>query len=68
MAALRISVDPIENHCAERDIIEGKLALDDKDILELGCGRADLTRLIARGGPRRGCSPLRWTKSSMRKI
>lgn len=53
MAALRISVDPIENNCSEREIIEGKLALDDKDILELGCGRADLTRLIARGGPRR---------------
>ncbi|MSQ69020.1 MAG: class I SAM-dependent methyltransferase [Gammaproteobacteria bacterium] len=51
--ALRISVDPIENDCAERAVIEAKLALDDKDILELGCGRADLTRLIARGGPGR---------------
>jgi len=38
--------------CSEREIYE-QLALDNKDILELGCGKADITRLIATGGPGR---------------
>jgi len=42
------------NHttCSEREIYE-QLPLDNKNILELGCGKADITRLIATGGPGR---------------
>ena len=36
--------------CKESDIIEQLLALDGKDILELGCGKAQMTRLIATNG------------------
>ncbi len=35
--------------CSEQDIYE-QLSLDNKNILELGCGKADITRLIAKGG------------------
>jgi len=35
--------------CSEREIYE-QLPLDNKTILELGCGKADITRLIATGG------------------
>ncbi|MBQ0721434.1 MAG: class I SAM-dependent methyltransferase [Gammaproteobacteria bacterium] len=38
--------------CSEREIYE-QLPLDNKNILELGCGKADITRLIATGGPGR---------------
>ena len=37
---------------SEREIYE-QLPLDNKKILELGCGKADITRLIATGGPGR---------------
>ncbi len=37
----------------ESEVFEEFLELDNKNILELGCGRADLTRLIAEGGPGR---------------
>jgi len=37
----------------ENEVFEKILDLDNKNILELGCGRADLTRLIAEGGPGR---------------
>jgi ubiquinone/menaquinone biosynthesis C-methylase UbiE len=37
----------------ENEVFEKILELDNKNILELGCGRADLTRLIADGGPGR---------------
>ena len=36
--------------CNEREIFEPVLSLDGKKILELGCGKADLTRLIATTG------------------
>jgi len=36
--------------CNEPDVFEQILTLDGKDILELGCGKADLTRLIATTG------------------
>ncbi len=49
-APLRIAVEPIERTCPEREIIESVLQLDGCRIVELGCGRADLTRLIANGG------------------
>lgn len=36
--------------CKENDIFEQLLNLDGKDILELGCGKAQMTRLIATSG------------------
>lgn len=51
---LRIAIDPIEEICLERDLIERTLHLDGCRIVELGCGRAELTRMIAsRGHDRR---------------
>lgn len=52
-ASLRLAVEPIEQTCAEREIIERVLALDGCRILELGCGRAELTRVIAKSGAQR---------------
>jgi len=41
---------PTDQTCPESEIFESVLSLDGKDILELGCGSADLTRLIATNG------------------
>ena len=41
---------PADRICNESEIFEGVLSLDDRDILELGCGKAELTRLIASNG------------------
>lgn len=49
-AALRIAIEPIEQTCLERELIERRLELDGRRIVELGCGRADLTRVIAAAG------------------
>jgi ubiquinone/menaquinone biosynthesis C-methylase UbiE len=38
--------------CPESQIYEGRLTLDDADVLELGCGRAEHTRAIATRHPR----------------
>ncbi len=51
--ALRIAIEPIALTAPEPPQFEQRLKLDHSDILELGCGRADLTRLIANGGPGR---------------
>jgi SAM-dependent methyltransferase len=39
--------------CPEIDIIHELLRLDGGQLLELGCGRAELTRMLATGGPGR---------------
>ena len=39
--------------CPEIDILSELLRLDDRHLVELGCGRAELTRMIATGGPGR---------------
>lgn len=41
---------PTDKICTENEIFEKILSLDNKEILELGCGKADLTRLIASKG------------------
>ena len=48
----------IPKTCPERDIYNALLALDGKDILELGCGRAEITRAIATEGPGRRITAL----------
>ncbi|WP_202978255.1 bacteriohemerythrin [Mariprofundus erugo] len=46
-----ILTPPLITHtCPERDIYNSLLALDEKNILELGCGRAEITRAIATDG------------------
>lgn len=57
-AALRPAAEAIALNCPERDVIARALALDDRRILELGCGRADLTRVIAQGGTGRHVTAL----------
>jgi SAM-dependent methyltransferase len=48
--SMKIAAETIEHACPESEIFESRLSLDNKQILELGCGRADLTRLIATNG------------------
>ncbi|HID48277.1 MAG TPA: class I SAM-dependent methyltransferase [Chromatiales bacterium] len=50
---MQLSVEPITRHCPESEIYESVLPLDNARILELGCGRAELTRAIATGGTNR---------------
>jgi len=45
--------ETIEQICDESDVFEGLLDLNHSHILELGCGKAMLTRKIAEGGPNR---------------
>ncbi|MCU7940808.1 MAG: class I SAM-dependent methyltransferase [gamma proteobacterium symbiont of Bathyaustriella thionipta] len=45
-----ITIDTITKICPESEIFESVLPLDNQDILELGCGDATLTRLIASTG------------------
>lgn len=45
-----IAQTPIEKTCKEREILNKVLSFDNKKILELGCGKAKLTRIIAEGG------------------
>lgn len=45
-----IASPKIDLHCPETDIYHQLLSLDHKNIVELGCGSADITRDIARSG------------------
>lgn len=56
--AMRIAADHIETSCPEADIYNRLLALDDKRILELGCGSAAITREIANAGSGRKVTAL----------
>jgi len=44
---MQIQCEPIERVCAEQEVWEQQLDLNQTDILELGCGTAALTRKIA---------------------
>jgi len=50
---MKINHHPIERTCPEVEVFESILSLDHKTILELGCGDATLTRLIATAGEAR---------------
>jgi ubiquinone/menaquinone biosynthesis C-methylase UbiE len=50
VAQMKIALPAIGKTCPEREIYNRVLALDGAKILELGCGRAELTRLIATHG------------------
>ncbi len=47
---MKITVKKINRLCDEAEIFESVLSLDNQDILELGCGDATLTRVIATTG------------------
>jgi len=47
---MEFTKSPIEHNCQEDEIYESVLSLDNKHILELGCGKAYLTRRIATAG------------------
>ena len=47
---MQISQSRIERDCTENEVYNALLSLDDKHILELGCGKAEFTRAIATGG------------------
>jgi len=55
---MKISTDPIATTCPESDIYNRLLSLDDKHILELGCGSAEITRNIATSGTNRKITAL----------
>jgi SAM-dependent methyltransferase len=47
---MKLTLKTIEKICPEVDIFESILSLDNKNILELGCGDAVTTRLLATSG------------------
>lgn len=47
---MKIAAEQIDINCPEADIYNRLLALDNKHILELGCGSAEITRNIAASG------------------
>ncbi|MBF0282054.1 MAG: methyltransferase domain-containing protein [Zetaproteobacteria bacterium] len=53
-----ISIANITRTCAEKEIYESLLPLDHHHIVELGCGRAEITRAIATSGTQRKISAL----------
>ena len=55
---MQICETDIARRCPERDIWNELLDLDHKRIIELGCGRAEITRLIATGGEGRSIAAL----------
>jgi len=55
---MKLAAQQIEITCAEPDIYNRLLSLDNKHILELGCGYADFTRDIAISGTGRSITAL----------
>ncbi|MGD9604019.1 MAG: class I SAM-dependent methyltransferase, partial [Gammaproteobacteria bacterium] len=50
---MRIAAVGVSRQATERELLEDAIALDGKSIIELGCGRAELTRHVAQGVDRR---------------
>ncbi|MCK5662390.1 MAG: class I SAM-dependent methyltransferase [Thiotrichaceae bacterium] len=55
---MKIALEQIDTNCPEPDIYNRLLSLDNKHILELGCGSADKTRNIATSGVNRKITAL----------
>ena len=47
---MKIAKDQIDVNCQEGEVYNRLLSLDNKHILELGCGSAEITRNIASAG------------------
>ena len=55
---MRIAVEKIDLNCPETEVFNRLLSLDNKHILELGCGSAEITRNIATSGAGRKITAL----------
>jgi len=55
---MKIAIEPIQESCPEAEIYNRLLSLDNKHILELGCGSAEITRNIASAGSGRSITAL----------
>jgi len=55
---MKIAAEQIGTNCAEAEIYNRMLTLDNKHILELGCGSAEITRNIAKSGVNRKITAL----------
>ena len=55
---MKIAAEHIDTNCPEAEIYNRLLLLDNKHILELGCGSADITRNIATSGANRKVTAL----------
>lgn len=55
---MKIAAERIDVNCPESEIYNRLLSLDNKHILELGCGSADITRNIAKSGVNRKITAL----------
>jgi len=55
---MKMAADQIDTNCPESDIYNRLLSLDNKRILELGCGSAEITRYIASSGVNRHITAL----------
>ncbi len=55
---MKISAEQIDTNCPESDVYNRLLSLDNKHLLELGCGNADITRNIATSGADRKMTAL----------
>jgi len=55
---MKIAAEHISLNCPESDIYNRLLSLDNKHVLELGCGNADITRSIATSGAGRRITAL----------
>jgi ubiquinone/menaquinone biosynthesis C-methylase UbiE len=55
---MKISAEKIDITCSESEVYHRLLSLDNKHILELGCGSAAITRDIATSGPGRKITAL----------
>ncbi len=55
---MKIATDQIDVNCQEVEVYNRLLSLDNKHILELGCGSAEITRNIASAGENRKVTAL----------
>lgn len=68
MSAMKIAADRIDVNCPETDIYHRLLSLDNKTILELGCGSAEITRDIATAGVGRKVTALEVDEAAYEKV
>ena len=64
---MKIAEEQIDLNCPESEIYNRLLSLDNKHILELGCGSADITRSIANAGAGREITALEVDKIAHEK-
>jgi ubiquinone/menaquinone biosynthesis C-methylase UbiE len=64
---MKIAAEHIDLNCPETEIYNRMLSLDDKHILELGCGSAEITRNIATSGKGRKITALEVDKFAHEK-